>query len=269
MNQQLTEFSDVPRQKLWEIIARYGRDVCDDPRRCEGLLRDLCHNQYRLEIGLLVNALKDDVPKNLLSSKQDLPTHTLLVQLARKLQGDYALIGEAAQWAVISWALALGIIADVPALQNAAPPLWNNSLPKVDVQNPKVEARPTPKITRLDAEVVRPSAQVNITENLTTQPSVSYGALVVRGFTMSTVTSAILSFLSVMFSSSSRPTATISFLWLGGLILATSWVVRLVQRKKSGCVSVLLGLATSSFGIIIGALLGFAAGVVLTLVLQS
>lgn len=31
---------DKPRQKLSELIIQYGRSLCDDPRRCEALLKD-------------------------------------------------------------------------------------------------------------------------------------------------------------------------------------------------------------------------------------
>jgi len=39
--------SDVPGQKLREIIEEYGQAVCDDARRCEALLKDLCPEYKR------------------------------------------------------------------------------------------------------------------------------------------------------------------------------------------------------------------------------
>ena len=33
---------DAPRQKLRELIIEYGCSLCDDPRRCEALLKDYC-----------------------------------------------------------------------------------------------------------------------------------------------------------------------------------------------------------------------------------
>ena len=50
--------SDPVRQALVKIIARHGHSVCDDPRRCEGLLRDVC-GDYKREIFILINALKE------------------------------------------------------------------------------------------------------------------------------------------------------------------------------------------------------------------
>lgn len=48
--------NDTPREKLCEIIATYGRAVCDEPRRCEGLLKDYC-SEYKREVFVLVSAL--------------------------------------------------------------------------------------------------------------------------------------------------------------------------------------------------------------------
>ena len=48
--------NDGPRQTLRELVARYGRGLCSDARRCEGLLRDLCGG-HRREINILVSAL--------------------------------------------------------------------------------------------------------------------------------------------------------------------------------------------------------------------
>lgn len=36
---------DLPRQKLRELIVEYGRSLCDDPRRCEALLKDYCGHE--------------------------------------------------------------------------------------------------------------------------------------------------------------------------------------------------------------------------------
>jgi hypothetical protein len=39
---------DTPRQQLGKLIATYGCSLMDEPRRCEGLLRDFC-GAYRFE----------------------------------------------------------------------------------------------------------------------------------------------------------------------------------------------------------------------------
>lgn len=103
--------NDIPRQKLREIIIQFGRGLIDEPRRLEGLLNDLC-GEYKREIFVLVNAVKAKVPEDLLVSRGNLPQEVLLVRLTNRLVDKLALSDEAAQWAVESWALALGIIAD-------------------------------------------------------------------------------------------------------------------------------------------------------------
>src|ERR671920_1704557 len=102
---------DAPRQTLRELIARHGPGLCSDARRCEGLLRDLC-GEHRREINILVSALKERVPLDLLAAQSAMPRGLLIARLAKRLEDQLALTGEAARWAVDSWALALGVVTD-------------------------------------------------------------------------------------------------------------------------------------------------------------
>ena len=52
--------TDMPRQQLHYIITHYGRSICDEPKRCEALLKDLCP-QHKREVNLLVGALREGV----------------------------------------------------------------------------------------------------------------------------------------------------------------------------------------------------------------
>jgi hypothetical protein len=101
--------NEIPRQKLSEIITKYGDDVYNQ-RRCEGLLRDYC-GQYKKEIFLLVNALNKGVTGELINSKNSVSTLIVLARLTKKLQDELGITEESAQWAVDSWALALGVIS--------------------------------------------------------------------------------------------------------------------------------------------------------------
>jgi Leucine-rich repeat (LRR) protein len=112
---------DLPRQKLTEIVAKYGRGLCDDPRRCEALLRDFC-GQYRAEINALVCAIKERVAVDLMAADDALPHEVLLVRLAKRLCDHLALSQEAARWAVESWALALGVISAEELQRLSSPP---------------------------------------------------------------------------------------------------------------------------------------------------
>jgi hypothetical protein len=99
--------SDVPRQKLCEIVSRFGKSVADDPQRCEGLLRDFC-GSYRREIYALVTALKEKTAEELLSASDGVPQEVLAARLAKRLEDFRGLDKELAYWAVVSWGLALG-----------------------------------------------------------------------------------------------------------------------------------------------------------------
>lgn len=112
--------NDQPRQKLQEIIARHGRSVIRDARRCEGLLRDYA-GRHRREVSVLVSALEEHVPEDLLGAPAGAPRAALLKRLARRLSDNRALSEPAAAWSVNSWALALGLIsgAELKALEEA------------------------------------------------------------------------------------------------------------------------------------------------------
>ena len=71
--------TDHPRQQLQHIILHYGRSICDDPKRCEALLRDLCPDNRR-ETNMLVLALREGVVQELLGiAKSALPPEVVVV----------------------------------------------------------------------------------------------------------------------------------------------------------------------------------------------
>ena len=59
--------NDLPRQKLQFILSQYGRSICDEPKRCEGMLKDLCNGECKREITVLIGALRENVAKDLLT----------------------------------------------------------------------------------------------------------------------------------------------------------------------------------------------------------
>ena len=103
--------NNFPRQVLGQILTKYGKEICSDARRCEGLLNDLC-GSYRREINVLVNAIEERVPLDLLAGDGSMPPRLLLTRLEKRLEDQTALTAEAAAWAVESWALALGVATD-------------------------------------------------------------------------------------------------------------------------------------------------------------
>lgn len=103
--------NNLPRQMLRQILAKYGKDICSDARRCEGLLNDLC-GSYRREINVLVNALEERIPLDLLAAINSMSHELLLTRLEKRLEEQTGLTREAARWAVESWALALNVVND-------------------------------------------------------------------------------------------------------------------------------------------------------------
>ena len=100
------KFGLFPRRILRQLLADYGPALVNEPARVDAFLADLC-GQYPRERFLLVQALRERVPADLLSQPQGIAA--LGPRLTRRLQERYGLSAEAAQWAIESWAMALNI----------------------------------------------------------------------------------------------------------------------------------------------------------------
>lgn len=103
--------NDLPRQMLRQILAKYGKEIYRDVRRCENLLKDSC-GSHRREINVLVNAIEQRVPLDLLAANRSMPLELLLTRLEKQLEAQTALTAEATRWAVESWALALNLMTE-------------------------------------------------------------------------------------------------------------------------------------------------------------
>ncbi|HAS51549.1 MAG TPA: hypothetical protein DCS21_07325 [Gammaproteobacteria bacterium] len=99
--------NNEPAEKLCELITEYGPVLIDDPRRCEAFLKDYC-GQYKREIHLLISAIREGVPTELLAASKDIPYCLQASRLTQRLRDDLGLMPEFAVWAVDAWALALG-----------------------------------------------------------------------------------------------------------------------------------------------------------------
>jgi hypothetical protein len=97
-----------PARILASLVARYGTSLAYDPLRCEALLRDTCTHCNR-EIFVLVNAVRQQVPADLLSPRHSLPFPLFKGFLVKRLQDELGFSDEAAQWAVDTWSAALGL----------------------------------------------------------------------------------------------------------------------------------------------------------------
>lgn len=101
---------NVAREKLVEIVRRFGPEICGDARRCEALLRDMC-GEHRREIAVLVTAIREQVTAELRAPIASVPRETIIERCAHRLRNHAGVSPHLARWSVESWALALGVIA--------------------------------------------------------------------------------------------------------------------------------------------------------------
>jgi formylglycine-generating enzyme required for sulfatase activity len=101
--------NDIPRLKLIEIIAQYGPAVIDNPRQVEGLLRDFC-GEYKREIHSLMDAFRERIPFDLVAVPGDTPHAVLIANLTKRLVDNRPMAEDMARWAVVTWAIALGVV---------------------------------------------------------------------------------------------------------------------------------------------------------------
>ncbi len=103
--------NNFPRKKLQELIKSHGSAICEDQKRCEAWLQDICagKKKYKAEIFALTNALKQRIAADLLNPPRGLPKAALFNRLVQRLYDNVGLDKKVASWAVESWAFALGI----------------------------------------------------------------------------------------------------------------------------------------------------------------
>jgi hypothetical protein len=128
--------------------------VADDPRKCEGLLRDFCGG-YRREIHALINALREKTAEELLSASADrVPQEVLAARLARRLEDFRGLDRELAYWAVVSWGLALGRFSpdEVDSRRKAEEDLREKEQERLRLQQQQEAKRRQDELRRIDEE---------------------------------------------------------------------------------------------------------------------
>jgi hypothetical protein len=100
--------NDLPQDELNQLLSTHGQQLPEDPQRCEALLRDTFPSHPR-EVSLLVNALKQGVPQELLSSHNKIPFEVTRSRLAHKLTENLFVQDQAAEWVIDAWSEALGV----------------------------------------------------------------------------------------------------------------------------------------------------------------
>jgi hypothetical protein len=100
--------ADSLSDKLRALIRTHGPALIRDVRRCGGMVRDACEGKTR-EINLLLGALDEDVPGKLVEQANGTLDVALRNRLSQLLQENRGLNESAANWAVETWAYALGL----------------------------------------------------------------------------------------------------------------------------------------------------------------
>jgi hypothetical protein len=131
------------RKLLQQIINAHGQELIRNPQRLNALFRDYAQGDYKREIFLCVQAVREGVVYELQNSSH-LPLNILTVRMVKQLCDDCGIDPLAASWTVESWLLALNIITETSAIailpiQHEATP----ELPDYPVSAEAVKDQPT------------------------------------------------------------------------------------------------------------------------------
>src|SRR4051812_3690580 len=99
------------RHSLVQLVRRRVA-VAEDARLCKGLLNDALRNEHRKEVNVLVHAIEAQVVSDLQHFNRSVPLVAVIARLVQKLRDEKGTGEMEARWAVETWALALGVIAE-------------------------------------------------------------------------------------------------------------------------------------------------------------
>jgi hypothetical protein len=102
------------RRRLAEFIRSEGMSLADDPQRVRALLLDTCP-EAKTEISLLTLVVEDEIPLRLVRSSADaVMKDGAIARAIADLRTTRRVDRSAAEWAVGSWAWALGLSSTEP-----------------------------------------------------------------------------------------------------------------------------------------------------------
>jgi hypothetical protein len=93
---------------LKSLVDSYGPTLLGEAGRLRGLLQDECPRAKR-EISVLLQALDERIPQDLLRVHSGEPIRSLSPRLAKRLVDEKAMSADASRWAVHTWAQGLGL----------------------------------------------------------------------------------------------------------------------------------------------------------------
>lgn len=98
---------------LKSLLDRYGIGLLGETGRLRGLLHDDCP-QAKREVSVLLQALEERVPQDLMRVHSGEPIQGLAPRLAKRLSDEKGMSDHASRWAVDTWAAGLGLDALLP-----------------------------------------------------------------------------------------------------------------------------------------------------------
>lgn len=102
------------KRLLHQVLRDYGLDLVRDPQRLNALLKDYAQGQYKREIFLCVQAVREGVVQEL-QNNSHIPLDLLSARMVKQLREDCGLDPGAASWTVDSWLVALGLSDETTA----------------------------------------------------------------------------------------------------------------------------------------------------------
>jgi hypothetical protein len=92
---------------LCAVMNVAGVSILDDPEKVAALLKEYSQGEYERERTILVLALMDNIPQELLKSHRGFTLVNTSVKLRRRLMEHYKMSEDFARWAIETWAKAL------------------------------------------------------------------------------------------------------------------------------------------------------------------
>ena len=147
--------NELPRQVLVQLVQKHGKAIAEDSRLCRGLLNDALRNEHRKEMNVLVHAVEAKVVSDLLTVTAAIPRPVLIGRLVQKLRDEKGTGETEAHWAVETWLLAFGMIADKQAGETKLIQFVREALdrtPGMLTQDDTAAANEMCKLHRIDKE---------------------------------------------------------------------------------------------------------------------
>jgi|GEM_PF-3055813 len=92
---------------LCGVMNVAGVTILDDPEKAAALLKEYSQGEYENERNILILALKDNIPQELLKSHRGFTLVNTSVKLRRRLMENHKMSEDLARWAIETWAKAL------------------------------------------------------------------------------------------------------------------------------------------------------------------